>query len=275
MTWQKIILLIRDEGGAKMSILDKFSLENKKAVVIGASRGLGRRMALALAGAGADVVVSSRSLKALREVAKKITQFGRESYAFRCDVSNISEIEKLHQSVIEKFLKVDILINAIGTTIRKPSIEITEEDWEKVAGVNLKAMLFACKIFGKSMIEHGGGKIINIASLQSVIALPRRTLYNITKTGVLGLTRSLAIEWGKYKVNVNAIAPGYFLTEMTKPLFENKEWREKLLQGIPLGKVGAPEDLDGAVIFLSSQASDYVTGEVVFVDGGFMSGENL
>jgi len=256
-----------------MSILDKFSLENKKAVVIGASRGLGRRMALALA--GADVVVSSRSLKPLRQVAKEVRELGRKSYTIKCDVSNISEIEKLHQSVIEKFSKVDILINVAATTIRKPSTEITEEDWEKVAGINLKGMLFACKFFGKSMIESGGGKIINIASLQSVIALPRRTLYNITKTGVLGLTRSLAIEWGKYKVNVNAIAPGYFLTEMTKPLFENKEWREKLLQGIPLGKVGAPEDLDGAVIFLSSQASDYVTGEVVFVDGGFMSGENL
>lgn len=258
-----------------MSTLDKFSLENKKAVVIGASRGLGRRMALALAEAGADVIVSSRSLRVLREVAKEIRQLGRVSYAIECDVSNILEIERLHQSVIEKFSRVDILINVAGTTIRKSSTEITEEDWEKVAGVNLKGMLFACKIFGKSMIESGGGKIINIASLQSVMALPRRTLYTITKTGVLGLTRSLAIEWGKYKVNVNTIAPGYFLTEMTKPLFENKEWTEKLLQGIPLGRVGTPEDLDGAVIFLCSHAADYVTGEVLFVDGGFMTGENL
>ena len=258
-----------------MSIPDKFSVENKKAVVIGASRGLGRRMALVLAEAGADVIVSSRSWESLQEVAKKIRQLGRESYAIECDVNNVLEIERLHQSVIDKFSKVDILINAAGTTIRKPSTEITEEDWEKVAGVNLKGMLFACKIFGKSMIKSNGGKIINIASLQSVMALPRRTVYTITKIGVLGLTRSLAIEWGKYKVNVNAIAPGYFLTEMTKPLFENKQWTEELLQEIPLGRVGTPEDLDGAVIFLCSQASDYVTGEILLVDGGFMIGKNF
>ena len=258
-----------------MSILNKFSLDGKKAVVIGASRGLGGRMALVLAQAGADVIVSSRSLKPLQEIAEKIKRIGKESYAVKCDISIISEIEELHKIAIDKFSRIDILINVAATTIRKPSTEITEQDWKKVSGINLKGMLFACKIFGKSMIEKGGGKIINIASLQSVIALPGRTLYTVTKTGVLGLTRSLAIEWGKYKVNVNAIAPGYFLTEMTRPLFENKEWTEKLLQKIPLGRVGTPEDLDGAVVFLCSEASNYITGEVLFVDGGFMSGENL
>lgn len=187
-------------------ILDKFSLESKKAVVIGASRGLGKRIVLALA--QADVIVSSRSLTPLEEVAKEIKQVDRKSHAIECDVSNISEIEKLHELAIDGFSKVDILINAAGTTIRERSTEITEEDWEKVAGVN-------------------------------------------------------------------AIAPGYFLTEMTKSLFKNKEWTEKLLQGIPLARVGTPEDLDGTMIFLCSQASDYVTGEILFVDRGFMSGENL
>jgi len=256
-------------------ILDKFSLENEKAVVIGASRGLGKRMALTLAKAGADVIVASRSLNPLKEVVKEIEGLGKKSYAIECDINNISEIEKLHHSAMEKFSKVDILINVAGTTIRKPSTEITEEDWEKVARVNLKGMLFACKIFGKSMIENGGGKIINIASLLSFVALPERTLYTITKTGVIGLTKSLAAEWGKYNINVNAIAPGYFLTEMTKPLFENRKWKEKLLQRIPFGRIGTPEDLDGAVIFLCSRASDYITGETLLVDGGFMAGENL
>lgn len=258
-----------------MSVLNKFSLDNRKAVVIGASRGLGKRMALALAEAGADVIVSSRSLEALQKVADQIRKLSRESYAIECDISNVSEIERLYQLVMKKFSRVDILINVAGTTIRKPSTEITEEDWEEVSGINIKGMLFACKIFGKSMIESGGGKIINIASLNSVIALPRRTLYTITKTGVLGLTRSLATEWGEYNVNVNTIAPGYFLTEMTKPLFEDKKWTEKLLQKIPLGRVGTPEDLDGVVVFLCSSTSDYITGETLFVDGGFMSGENL
>ena len=256
-------------------ILDKFSLENKKAVVIGASRGLGKRMALILAEAGADVVVCSRCLEPLQKVAEEIRGVGREAYAIKCDITDISEIERLHRSVMEKFSRVDILINVAGTTIRKPSTEITEEDWEKVARVNLKGMLFACRVFGKSMIENGGGKIINIASLNSFMALPRRTLYTITKTGVLGLTRSLAVEWGKYNINVNAIAPGYFLTEMTKPLFENRKWKEKLFQRIPFGRIGTPEDLDGAVIFLCSRASDYITGETLLVDGGFMAGENL
>lgn len=256
-------------------ILDKFSLENKKAVVIGASHGLGKRMSLTLAKVGADVIVSSRSLKPLQKVAEEIRKVGRKSYAIKCDITFVSEIEKLHQSAMEKFSKVDILINAAGTTIRKPSTEITEEDWEEVARVNLKGMLFACKIFGKTMIENGEGKIINIASLGSIIALPGRTLYTVTKTGVLGLTKSLAVEWARDNVKVNAIAPGYFLTEMTKPLFENREWTEKLLQRIPVNRIGTPEDLDGAVIFLCSSASDYVTGETLLVDGGFMAGENL
>lgn len=258
-----------------MSVLDKFSLRGKKAVVIGASRGLGKSMALAIADAGADVIVTSRSLEPLEEVAESIKKLGRKSYPVQCDITDIKQIERLHQFAVDKLSRVDILINVAGTTIRKPSTEITEDDWEKVANVNIKGMLFACKMFGKSMIESGGGKIVNIASLQSFMGLPRRTLYGTTKSGVIGLTKSLAVEWGEHKVNVNAIVPGYFLTEMTKPLFDNKKWTNRLLEEIPLGRVGKPEDLDGVIVFLCSGASDYVTGESMFIDGGFISGEKI
>jgi len=253
--------------------IKKFNLAGENAVVIGASRGLGRQMSIALAQAGADVIVSSRSPTALQEITDEIRDLGQQAFAVECDVSKVGDIENLLESSCRRFNRIDILVNAAGIIVRKPSHQITEEEWDEVMGVNLKGMFFACRIFGAHMMENGGGKIINIASLASSIALPERTLYTISKTGVAALTRSLAIEWAQYNINVNAIGPGYFETELTAPLFKDEEWKQRLLQRIPMGRVGQPEDLDGITVFLASSASDYVTGQVFFIDGGFLAGE--
>lgn len=253
--------------------LEKFELHGKTAVVLGASRGLGRRMAFALAEAGADLVVASRSLKPLEELAEEIRALGREVYAAECDVARVEDCERLLRSALERFKRVDILINAAGTILRKPSQEVTVEEWERIMAVNLKGMFFACKVFGAHMMAQGGGKIINIASLASELALPERALYGISKAGVLALTKALALEWARCKINVNAIGPGYFETELTAPLLADKEWRRRLLRKIPLGRIGQPEDLDGITVFLASSASDYVTGQIFYIDGGFLAGE--
>lgn len=253
--------------------MEKFDLTGRKAVVIGASRGLGRRMALALAGAGADLVVASRSFDVLQEVAEEAKALGRQALAVKCDVTRIAEIEELLTAAIEEFGRVDILVNAAGAIVRKPSHQLTEGDWAAVIDVNLKGTLFACKVFGSHMMTQGGGKIINIGSLTSAIAFPERTLYAISKAGVVALTKALALEWARYRINVNAIGPGYFETELTAPLLKNEEWKRRLLQKIPLGRIGQPEDLDGITVFLASSASDYVTGQIFFIDGGFLAGE--
>jgi len=258
-----------------MLSIDKFNLSGRKAVIIGASRGLAKRMAISLAQAGADVIVASRSYSLLQEVADQIKEVGREAYAIEVDICHIEDIRNLANKAVEKFKRVDILINAAGTTVRKPSDQITEDDWNKVIEVNSKGMLFACKIFGKQMITQKSGKIINIASLNSEVALPGRTLYTISKAGVVALTKSLAIEWARYNINVNAISPGYFKTELTAPLFENREWVDRLFQEIPMKRIGIPEDLDGITLLLASSASDYITGQNFFVDGGFLAGEEL
>jgi NAD(P)-dependent dehydrogenase (short-subunit alcohol dehydrogenase family) len=253
--------------------MKEFDLTGRNAVVIGASRGLGRRMALALAGAGANLVVASRSLAPLQAVAEEIKTLGRQALAVECDVTKVVEIERLLAAAIDGFSRVDILVNAAGAIVRKPSHQITEMDWDMVIDVNLKGMLFACKVFGSHMMRNGGGKIINIGSLTSAIAFPERTLYAISKAGVVALTKALALEWARYKINVNAIGPGYFETELTIPLLRNEEWKRRLLQKIPLGRIGQPEDLDGITVFLASSASDYVTGQIFFIDGGFLAGE--
>lgn len=253
--------------------LEEFELRGRTAVVIGASRGLGRRMALALAEAGANLMVASRSRAPLEELAGQIRALGREAFAAECDIARVGDCERLLREAVGRFGKVDVLVNAAGTILRKPSQEVTEEEWDRLMAVNLKGMFFACQVFGAHMIARGGGKIINIASLASELALPGRALYGISKAGVLALTKALALEWARYKINVNAIGPGYFETELTAPLLADEDWRRRLLRKIPLGRVGRPEDLDGITVFLASPASNYVTGQIFYIDGGFLAGE--
>lgn len=250
-----------------------FDLSGKLALVTGASGGLGRHMARALASAGATVVLVGRRMDALESAASMITSSGGKAYGKACDVARTDEIRRLKDEVEREFGPVDILVNGAGTTAMRHSIQLSEEEWDRVLDVNLKAMFFASQIFGESMIARRRGKIINIASVTSEIGLPGRAAYAASKGGVLLLTRTLGIEWAPYQVNVNAIGPGFFKTNINAHLFDDQTWRENLLRQIPMGRPGTPEDLDGVTVFLASPASDYVNGQVFYVDGGYLAGE--
>jgi len=247
------------------------SLNGKVAIVTVGSRGLGRGMALALAEAGADVVVASRTLSALREVSQEIKDKGRRALPIELDVWDLFSINQMVEKVLDEFGKIDILVNNAGMNIRKPAIEVTEEDWDRVVNTNLKGAFFCAQAVGKVMIKQRRGKIINIGSLTSKVALPNMIAYAASRGGIMMLTRSLAVEWAKYNINVNAIGPGYFKTSQTAPLFADKHWVEETLKKIPLGKTGLPEDLGGTAVFLASEASDYITGQMIFVDGGWLA----
>ena len=249
-----------------------FSLKGKVAVVTGGGRGLGRGMALALAQAGADVALISRTEAELDQVVKEIQGVGGKASAHPADISVVERIKDLVQSIHTHKGHIDILVNNAGFIIRKPALEFTLNDWESQVGLNLKAAYFMAQAVGRVMKIQGRGKIINIGSLSSFIGLQNAPVYGITRGGIVSMTRSLAIEWAKYQINVNVIAPGYYETKQTAPLFSDEKRRDWVLSRIPWGRAGLPEDLAGAVIFLGSTASDYVTGQVIVVDGGWLAG---
>jgi len=251
-------------------ILEKMSLDGKIALVTGASRGLGRGIALALAEAGANLALVSRSEADLDRMAQEVRALGRKALPLPTDVSTVAGVRDMVARTVDAFGRLDILVNAAGIQIRKPALDMTEEDWDRLLAVNLKSVFFACQAAGRVMIAQGKGKIINIASLTSVQAFPNVSLYAASKGGVAQITKALAVEWGRYGVNVNAIAPGFFKTELTAALFANPDWVEYANRRIPLGRTGVPEDLAGAAVFLASEASDYVHGHVLFVDGGWI-----
>ena len=252
-------------------VLEKFSLKGKTAVVIGASRGLGQGMARALAEAGADLALVARTISSLDELAEEVRGLNRKCLILPNDVSKASEIQIMVNRVIEAFGKIDILINSQGTQVRKPAFEMTEQDWDGLMSVNLKSVFFSCQAVGREMTKQGKGKIINIASLTSVIGLPNISIYGASKGGVAQLTKALAVEWAPHHINVNAVLPGYYKTALTEDLFKNEEKAKWVLSRIPLGRTGLPEDLAGTVVFLSSEASDYITGQIIPVDGGWLS----
>jgi NAD(P)-dependent dehydrogenase (short-subunit alcohol dehydrogenase family) len=249
-----------------------FSLKGQVAIITGGGRGLGRGMAIALAGAGAEAVLVSRTADELNATVQEIRQAGGKADAYPRDVSKVEEMTDLIQSIHAARGRVDILVNNAGFAIRKPAMEFTPADWEHQVDVNLKAAYFIAQAAGKIMKDRGRGKIINIASLSSFIALQNASVYGITRGGILSMTRSLALEWARYHINVNAIAPGYFQTKQTAPVFADEKRREWILSRIPWGRSGLPEDLAGAAVFLASNASDYITGQVLIVDGGWLAG---
>lgn len=251
--------------------VSKMNLERKVATVTGGSRGLGRGMALALAEAGADVVVTSRTLPALEKVANEIRALGRKSLAIECDVSNVEDIRRMVQLAKDEMGRIDILVNNAGTIVRREALELGEEDWDPVINTILKGSFFCAQAVARVMIQQKKGKIINIGSLTSKIGIPNRVAYVASRGGILQLTKALAVEWAKYNINVNAIGPGYYETQQTAPLFADKAWTERTLKKIPLGRFGTAEDLGGIVVFLSSDASDYITGQMIFVDGGWLA----
>ena len=251
--------------------MKEFSLEGKVALVTGGGRGLGRGIALALAEAGADVAVASRTRAELEAVAEEIEAKGRRALVVVGDVSAPREAHRLVKEAADWQGRLDVLVNAAGVNKRIPSLEVTEEDWDWILGVNLKGTFFTSQAAGEVMVRQGKGSIINIASLLSAVGIPTLAPYAASKTGVVGLTRVLAAEWGPQGVRVNAIAPGYFRTKMTDRLFADPDWYARLKRQVPLGREGFPEDLAGAAVFLASDASRYVTGQVIYVDGGYLA----
>lgn len=251
--------------------MELFSLAGKAALVTGGGRGLGRGIALALAQAGADVAVASRTQAQVEEVAAEIRELGRRALAVVADVAELADVRRMVDETTSEFGRLDVLVNAAGVNQRTPSLEVTPELWDTILGVNLRGTFFACQAAARVMMAQGGGSIINIASLLSAVGIPTLAPYAASKAGVVGLTRVLAAEWGPHGIRVNCIGPGYFRTEMTKRLFSDPEWFSRLKRQVPLGRGGLPEDLAGAAVFLASDASRYVTGHVLFVDGGYLA----
>ncbi len=253
-----------------MSVLDSFRLDGRVAIVTGGSRGLGKEMARVLADAGADVVVCSRDEAAVQEVAEKLNAtYGRSCKGYRCDVSDPAQVEELVRRVIAGFGKVDVLVNNAGINIRAPIEELSLDDFNRVLSTNLTGAWLMCRAVGPHMKARRYGRVINVGSILSLVAMPGRTPYAASKGAVLQLTRTLALEWAPYSITVNAILPGPFATEMNRPLLEDPEKNRSFVSRIPLGRWGRVEEIGGLVLFLASDAASFITGAGITIDGGW------
>lgn len=249
-----------------------FDLSGKVAMVTGGSRGLGQQFARALAAAGADVVITSRTVASLTTTREQIEALGRRAVCLQLDVRD-------HTSICDAVSKahaagghIDILVNNAGCNVRKPSLEITWEDWNLVLDTNLRGTFFVAREVASHMLPRRSGRIINIGSVTSVFGYAGLGPYCASRGGVKQMTMSLADEWGPAGITVNCLAPGWFRTEQNKVLYEDQEWREYLIDRIPLKRTGQPDDLDGTIVFLASDASAYLTGQTILVDGGISTG---
>ena len=248
-----------------------FDLNGKTALITGASRGLGQAIATGLAEAGARVLVTSRNIDGLEETVSKIKTFGGEVIPIALDVENVTEMKKRLESMEATCGNVSILVNNAGYEQVCSSVDLDEVLWDKINNVNLKGAFFCAQHMARSMIKFGAGSIINVCSLTSYVGVPTAVPYGSSKSGMLGMTRALAAEWAPHGVRVNGIAPGYFRTELTDAFYQNDEWQKAMLGKIPLGSFGDANDLKGATVFLAGDASRYVTGQCLAIDGGYLA----
>lgn len=251
---------------------DLFDLSGTVAVITGASRGLGQYFGRALARAGADLVITSRTKSSLDDFREEIEAMDRKVLPVELDVRIESSVRALADEALAAFDKVDILINNAGLNIRKPSTEVSWDEWDTILETNLKGQFFVAQAFAPHMIERGYGRIVNVGSCTSVFGMEGIVPYTASRGGVLQMTKALAAEWGAHGITVNCLAPGWFETAQNQVLYQNEAWVTKLNERIPLDRPGHPHDLDGTVVFLASDASEYITGQIILVDGGFTTG---
>jgi NAD(P)-dependent dehydrogenase (short-subunit alcohol dehydrogenase family) len=249
-----------------------FDLTGQVAIVTGTSRGLGQYFARALAHAGADLILTSRKRETLAEFEKEIRDLGSRTVSLPLDVRDHASIVNMVKEAEAAFGQIHILVNNAGCNVRKPALDVTWDDWNLVLDTNLRGSFFTAQAVVRGMISHGYGRIINIGSVTSVFGYAGLAPYGASRGGIRQLTMSLADDWGKHGVTVNCLAPGWFRTEQNKVLYENEEWVEYLKERIPVKRPGQPNDLDGAVVFLASEASRYVTGQTMLIDGGISTG---
>jgi 2-dehydro-3-deoxy-D-gluconate 5-dehydrogenase len=259
-------------------VLRAFRLDGKVALVTGASRGLGRAIALGLASAGADVALVGRDRATLEPVAAEIERdLGRQALAVELDIAALDALPPSIGAVVTRFGRIDILINNAGTNIRKTTLEYTPEEWDAVLDTNLKGTFFLTQQVGQQMVQAGGGKVLNIGSMTAYLGMPTVPAYSASKAALQQLTRLLAVEWAEHNIQVNAIAPGWISTEMTAPLKTRPELEPRyrwVLSRTPVGRFGEPHEVVGAAVFLCSPAADFITGQTLAVDGGILAGSD-
>jgi NAD(P)-dependent dehydrogenase (short-subunit alcohol dehydrogenase family) len=248
-----------------------FALDDKVAVVIGGTSGIGRALAIGLAEAGADVIAASRGAEAVEKTAREIEALGRKTLRLTADVAQRASLEKLRDAVVEAFGKVDILVNCAGITRKGASVDFSESDWLEILDTNLTGTLRGCQVFGKYMLSRKSGRIINIASLSTYLGLFEVAAYGASKAGIGSLTKTLAVEWARHGVLVNAILPGVFRTPLNSELLNNTARGREFLTRTPMQRFGDVRELVGAAVYLASEASSFVTGSILVVDGGFLA----
>ena len=248
-----------------------FNLSGRKALVTGASRGIGRALALGLVNAGAMVALTGRDEKNLAEVAGQIKKIGGNAVIQKMDVKDTDDIRQGIDSCVRRMEGLNILVNNAGYESVSDSFEVTPDLWDTILDTNLKGAFFCAQAAGEKMAAMGGGAIVNVCSLTSSVGVATAVPYTSSKSGLLGMTRALATEWAARGIRVNAIAPGYFRTAMTDPFFQNRDWAERMKAKIPLARFGHVQDLIGSTVFLCSKAAEYITGQMITIDGGYLA----